>query len=144
MPMIARTCTTLILALGLLACADRQADIDEDVPRIRCSYIAVYIYHDDGSRTRLVDPRTGDSHTKVCTCAGPDEWLEPDYRDMINDMAYEECLSLVDLLGYDAANSNCESDWLDKHWAKAFGLAEHDFAGTPAPCEEIGGGCGVQ
>ena len=134
----------VLLVLAGVSCADRQVPSDEEPPRIRCSWIAAYVYPEDGPRVRVQDSETGDAHTKVCTCSTVEEFLDPEYRASINELAYEECLDFVTREGYDPEMSSCHEDYVEGQWAGVYGVAEHDFDGLPELCDEMPSGCGVE
>ena len=134
------------LLLALVAgssCAERQVTSDEIPPRYRCVWISVFAYDGD-ERVRVRDHETGLDHTTYCTCSTTEEFLDPEYRAMIGELAYEECLDFVTREGYDPEMSSCHEDYVEGQWAGVYGVAEHDFDGLPELCDEMPSGCGVE
>ena len=115
--------TALLLSTGLSAsCSERLTERDPEDPRIRCALLITYIEEPGGQRFRLHSSETGLSHDQWCTCTTHEEFLDPDYRLMINDLAYEACVDFVAREGNDLAYSTCLESHEASEWAEAFGF----------------------
>ena len=125
------------------SCAERQMTSDEIPPRYRCVWISVFAYDGD-EQVRVRDHETGLDHTTYCTCSTTEEFLDPEYRAMIGELAYEECVRWVREQGYDPDTSTCLEDLEQGQLAGAYGVAEHTISGTPEDCGEVPAGCGVE
>ena len=139
------TLISLLLALGVgSSCVERQTTSDELPPKYRCVWIAARV--DDGGDypTRVHDRETDLDHTTVCSCSTTEEFLDPEYRAGIAELAYEECIRWVSEQGYDPAKSTCEYDLERGRFAGAYGVAEHSISGDPEDCGETPSGCGVE
>ncbi len=139
-----RRSTAVLAALMVsgLTCAQRPLP-DEEQARIRCSWIAVHV--DDGEeRLRLRDPGTDKTHSTVCTCATVAEAADPEFRSMMNEVAYERCLEIVEHYGFEAADSTCHEQYEADQWGRGFGFPEDSFDGDLLPCDSSVGGCAVQ
>ena len=134
------------LVLALLvgsSCADRQVTSDEIPPRYRCVWISVFAYDGD-ERVRVRDHETGLDHTTYCTCSTTEEFFDPEFRAMVGELAYEECVRWVREQGYDPDTSTCLEDLEEGYFAGAYGVAEHNTGDIPEDCGEVSSGCGVE
>ena len=135
----------LVFALGVgSSCAERQTTSDEIPPRYRCVWIGVFVDNGGEHRVRVRDQETGLDHTTYCSCSTTEEFLDPEYRAEIGELAYEECVRWVREQGYDPDKSTCLEDLEKGQLAGAYGVAEHDLTSTPEDCGETPSGCGVE
>jgi hypothetical protein len=105
---------TLCCILLLAGCADRQADVDDDLPELLpgCMVITGRGYWDDGSSTVL----TGDTDgaPSVCLCMTKEELNEGVWAEDLNELAYAECKRVEVLHGFDW--TDCQASYESGAW----------------------------
>lgn len=83
---------SLALALLLVACAERQADLDDDtpLPEPTCMLVGAHGYFEAGGMQPILNEH--DTTGTVCLCLTEDERLSRSRHEELNDLAYAECL----------------------------------------------------
>jgi hypothetical protein len=105
----------LALALLLTGCADRQADIDEEMSEAEptCMILPARGYWDDGS-TRTINNEWG-TVGSVCECLTEDERMSDSVREELNELAYAEC-NRISTLHWDFDWTECEELYEARTW----------------------------
>jgi hypothetical protein len=106
---------TLCCVLVLAGCADRQIDLDDDLPELLpgCMLVNARGYWEDGSTKPIVD-ETGYTGT-VCMCMTKDELNEGVWAEHLNELTYAEC-KRIEGLYYDFDWTNCQQAYEDGDW----------------------------
>jgi hypothetical protein len=106
---------TLCCVLLLAGCADRQVDVDDDLPELLpgCMIITARGYWEDGSGQPIVD-ETGFTGT-VCMCMTKEELNEGIWADELNELAYAEC-KRIEGLYYDFDWTDCQEHYESGEW----------------------------
>jgi hypothetical protein len=105
---------TLCFVLLLAGCADRQADLDDDLPELLpgCMVITGRGHWEDGSSTVLSNE--WDSAPVVCMCMTKEELNEGIWAEDLNELAYTECKRVEGL--YDFDWTDCQEDYESGEW----------------------------
>jgi hypothetical protein len=105
---------TLCCVLLLAGCADRQVDVDDDLPEllVGCMVITGRGGWDDGSSTTLVNETTG--APSVCMCMTKEELNEGIWAEDLNEPAYAECMRIAKLHDFDW--SDCQGHYESGEW----------------------------
>lgn len=106
---------TLCCVFLLAGCADRQADVEDDVPELlpACMIVNARGYWEDGSTKPIVD-ETGYTGT-VCMCMTKEELNEGVWAEHLNELTYAEC-KRIEGLHYDFDWTNCQQAYEDGDW----------------------------
>jgi hypothetical protein len=106
---------TLCCVLLLSGCADRQVDVEDDLPELLpgCMVITGRGYWEDGSGKPIVD-ETGYTGT-VCMCMTKEELNEGVWAEELNERAYAECKRIEELY-YDFDWTDCQEDYESGEW----------------------------
>ena len=95
-------CCIGFVCLGL-SCAERPVPMEER--RRWCTPVDAVVTLDDGSTVVLPAPLEPED---LCTCLTEDEASDWEYRTgVVNEMAYDRCVEIVEEAGYDPADSDC-------------------------------------
>ena len=92
---------------------------------------------------RLQDSQTGEFHDTMCTCTTHEEFLDAEYRSLMNELSYDACVEFVEREGYAVEDSSCVEDYEAGYWALGFGHGEYELSGEPEFCDSAPVGCGA-
>ncbi len=117
----------LLGILALVACADRQIDVDQELAEIRptCMVLPARGYWDNGSGKPILN-ESGTTGS-VCMCMTEEELHERVWVEELNDRAYEEC-KRIERLHWDFDWTECEESYKSAVWINAVIPAVGDMA----------------
>jgi MYXO-CTERM domain-containing protein len=118
-------CCVLLLA----GCADRQVDVDDDLPEllVGCMIITGRGYFEDGSsKTLTTEAGFEGGAPSVCMCMTKEELNEGIWAEELNELAYPECKRIEELQGFDW--SDCQGHYESGEWLGSVSPAIGDFA----------------
>jgi hypothetical protein len=106
---------TLCCVLLLAGCADRQIDVDDDLPELLpgCMVITGRGHWEDGTSKTLTNE--SDIVPTVCMCMTKEEVNEGVWAEELNDLAYVECERSAGL-HYDFDWTDCQEDYESGEW----------------------------
>jgi hypothetical protein len=116
---------TLCCVLLLAGCADRQIDLDDDLPELLpgCMIITGRGHWEDGSSKVLTNE--SDMAPTVCMCMTKEELNEGVWAEELNELAYPECERSAGL-HYDFDWTDCQEDYESGVWLKHVAPAVED------------------
>jgi hypothetical protein len=116
---------TLWCMLMLAGCAERQADVDADLPELLpgCMVITGRGHWADGTSTTLIGEKGSPT---VCMCMTKDEMNEGVWAEELNELAYVECKRVEGL--YDFDWTTCQEDYESGEWLNQVVSAVGDAA----------------
>jgi hypothetical protein len=108
---------TLCCVLLLAGCADRQIDVDDDLPELLpgCMVITGRGGWEDGSSTVLTNER--DTAPAACMCMTKEELNEGIWAEDLNELAYAECKRIEKLHAFDW--SDCQGHYESGEWLQS-------------------------
>jgi hypothetical protein len=106
---------TLCCVLLLAGCAERQVDVDDDLPELLpgCMIITGRGHWEDGSSKVLANE--WDTAPTVCMCMTKDELNEGVHAEELNELAYAEC-KRIETLHYDFDWTDCQEFYESGEW----------------------------
>jgi len=126
----------VLLASATLSasCSERLGDYEHepDDPRLACAPISVEVQGPNGGVMWLLDENY--EHDWWCTCVPEDE-IDDELREWVNERAYVACVEFVERLGYDPELSTCGEFYDEGRWGwEAFARSPGDIE----YCDQLG------